>query len=556
VGSLFTECNHLGGAPTDLAAFERTELRRGDEVLAATEGTVGGMLESLRARGAAIVPLLSASACPGGPLTSGCYRTLKCELLQRLRGALPVAGVLLSLHGSASAEDTGDLEGDLLAAVRAVVGNAVPIVATLDLHAHVTEEMVRYADALVAWETYPHRDASTAGGRGARLLLDIVDGKYRPAMALAKVPVLVGGVLGHTEGEGPFADVMRFAKPHEGKGGVLSTSVFLVHPYLDLPDMGGGGLVITDGDLPAAIALASEIAQRYWERRFDLDPKVFSPAEAIRAGMAIPGGPVLLVETADCCGGGAAGDSIATLRALLEAWPIGPSLVPVVDPEAAAACHRAGSGAEVNLRVRHQLDPRWGNPVALTGRVVRLTDGRFRYTGGIWAEQEGHMGPSAVVRCGCVDVLITTHATYDWADEQFRSAGLYAAGAKLVVVKNPMNHRLGYAGITVASFILDTPGPTPATLHHVRYQRMQRPYYPADQDIPGLPLAWSAGRGADEGCPPLRGPREVPEKVKATPGFPRHRAAEKHFFEEFPLLCRGCSLRNYQSVNMPPDRGL
>jgi microcystin degradation protein MlrC len=486
VGSLFTECNHLGGAPTDLAAFERTELRRGDQVLHAADGTVGGMLDMLRSRGALIAPLLSASACPGGPLTSECYRTLKSELLDALRQALPVDGVLLALHGSASAEDAGDLEGDLLAAVRGVVGVRLPVVATLDLHAHVTEAMVQHADALVAWETYPHKDAFSTGGRGARLLLDMLEGKCRPTMALAKVPVLVGGVLGHTEGEGPFADVMRFAKSHEGKGSVLSTSVFLVHPYLDLPDMGGGGLVITDEDMPGAIALATEIAQRYWEHRFDLDPKVYSPDEAIREGLAIIGGPVLLVETADCSGGGAAGDSVATLKTLLATTLPGPALVPVVDPEAAAACHRAAIGAEVMLSVGHKLDPRWGHPLPLTGRVARLTDGCFRYTGGIWEGQEAHMGPSAVLRCGPVELLITTHATYDWADEQFRCAGLNAHCAKFVVVKNPMNHRLGYAGISVAAFILDTPGPTPATLHHVRYGRMQRPYYPADRDIPGI----------------------------------------------------------------------
>jgi microcystin degradation protein MlrC len=91
-----------------------------------------------------------------------------------------------------------------------------------------------------------------------------------------------------------------------------------------------------------------------------------------------------------------------------------------------------------------------------------------------------------VVRSGPVDVLISTHATYDWADEQFRCAGLDARGAKFVVVKNPMNHRLGYAGLARAAFILDTPGPTPAVLRHVKYRRMQRPYHPADRGVPGL----------------------------------------------------------------------
>src|SRR5207245_7767971 len=107
------------------------------------------------------------------------------------------------------------------------------------------------------------------------------------------------------------------------------------------------------------------IARRYWERRLDLDPPVFTPAEAIRRGLEIEGGPVLLVETADCCGGGAAGDSVATLKELLRVELPGTALVSVVDPEAAAACHRAGVGASVEWEVGYKIDPRWGDPVTV-----------------------------------------------------------------------------------------------------------------------------------------------------------------------------------------------
>ena len=45
--------------------------------------------------------------------------------------------------------------------------------------------------------------------------------------------------------------------------------------------MGGGGLVITDNDMNKAAGLAEEIDRRYWERRFDLDPPVYSPASGV-----------------------------------------------------------------------------------------------------------------------------------------------------------------------------------------------------------------------------------------------------------------------------------
>lgn len=483
VGSIFVESNDLVDTRMDISSFEANELRRGGEVLDVSTGVVGGILCTLRERETEIVPLLVASATPGGPMTSTCYRQLKSELLGDLKAAMPVDGVILALHGSATAEDVGDVEGDLLQAARELVGPSIPVVATLDTHAYVTNEMIQSADALLGWETYPHADIYTTGVRGARMLLEILDGKLKPAMVMARVPVLASGIHGHTEGPGPFADLMRLAKFHEGREGVVSTSVFLVHPYLDQPDMGGGAMVITAGDAEKAVAVAQDIAGKFWERRSDLDPEVFTPADAIARGRKINGGPILLVETADCSGGGAAGDSVATLKALVEAKGLELSLVPVVDPQAAQECHRMGVGQKLTVDLGHKLDPKWGKPIRVTGTVLTLSDGRFQYSGGIWDGQWGNMGPSAALQVDAIQILITTNSTYDWADEQFRRIGMDTRRAKFIVVKNPMNHRLGYAGIYKERFILDTPGPTPATLTHIQYHRLQRPIYPLDRDI-------------------------------------------------------------------------
>ena len=486
LGSILTECNEFGGVPIDIGWFERYELCRGDEILQVDAGVVGGMMHVIREYEANVVPLIYASTCPGGPLTAECYTQLKTELLDHLCDSTPVDGVLLPLHGAATVENLGDPEGDLIKAVRESVGEAIPIVVTLDLHAHVTADMVRFADGIIAWETYPHRDTFTTGVRGARLLWDILQGHCYPTMAMAKVPVVTGAIHGSTEGDDPFAQIMRAAKALEGRDDVLSTSVFLVHPYLDQPDMGSGALVITDNDMDKAVSLACQLAEQYWTRRFDLEPDIHTPDEAIAKGLEVDGGPVLLVEAADCCGGGAAGDSVATLTVLLDAKVTAPSLVPVADPEAAAACHRAGVGREVTVALGHRLDPRWGKPVTVTGTVTQLSDGRFRYIGGIWDDVEGNMGPAAVLTIGAIQVLVATHGTYDWADEQFRSMKMHPPDAKFIVVKNPMNYRLAYGEIAKAAFILDTPGATPATCRHLPYKHLKRPYFPLDTEIPGL----------------------------------------------------------------------
>ncbi len=516
IGGILTECNHLGGLPIDLSIYEACELFRDEEVLQPTTSVVGGMLNGLREGGADPVPLIFASACSAGPITSECYHQLRREWFERLERALPVDGVLLPLHGSALVEGLDDPEGDLIHAARDLVGPSIPVVATLDLHAHVTDEMVRHADALLAWETYPHRDQYGTGQRAARLLLDTLAGRCRPTMAMGKVPVITSAINGSTNNNDPFAELMRYTKSLEQQDGVLSTSLFLVHPYMDCENMGSGGLVVTDNNPRLAESFAGDIARRYWDRRHDLEPESFAPVEAIAKGMRFDGGPVILVEAADCCGGGAAGDSIATLSALIDSGVDVPSVVPVVDPEAAKACHDAGEGAELSITIGHKLDPRWGTSRTFTGKVEQLSDGRFVYTGGQWDGHHDRMGPTAVFSIDSarnhrlnslspenadrgrqsdeplrtnthrVRVIIMSRATYDWADEQIRAVGLEPSKAKFIVAKNPMNYRLAYGAIAKATIVLDTPGPTPATLKHVDFKKLSRPYFPADPDIPGL----------------------------------------------------------------------
>lgn len=483
IGTIFTECNELGGVPIDRSWFERYDLLFGTELLTVESGVLGGMLHVLKEENIEILPLLFAQTCPGGPLTDTCYNELKADLLHRLHAALPVDGVLLPLHGAAAAQTVGDLEGDLIEAVRVIVGDKVPIIATLDLHAHVTAQMVTHANALLAWETYPHADAFTTGERGARLLIDTLNGGCYPAMSMAKVPVITSAIHGSTHDDDPFAHLMRQAKLLESDPDVLSTSMILVQPYLDQPQMGSGAIVITDKKMDKAKTLARELADAYWQRRHELEPKVWRPEEAIAAGLLLHGAPIALIETSDCCGGGAAGDSVATLKALLAADLSEAAYVPVVDPDAAAACHAAGVGASVDLQLGHRLDERWGTPLMLNVTVMQVHDGQFTYEGGIYDGVIGEMGPSALVSSGPIHILITSHGTYDWRDEQMRAVGLKPAQFKFVVVKNPMNYRIIYSDLAAGIFILDTPGPTPPSIRHVQFEKLERPYFPADEQI-------------------------------------------------------------------------
>ena len=60
------------------------------------------------------------------------------------------------------------------------------------------------------------------------------------------------------------------------------------------------------------------------------------------------------------------------------------------------------------------------------------------------------------------------------------------AAAKFIVAKNPMNYHLAYSPLAAATYILDIPGPTPATVRGAPFRNLQRPWFPVDPDIPNL----------------------------------------------------------------------
>jgi microcystin degradation protein MlrC len=289
-----------------------------------------------------------------------------------------------------------------------------------------------------------------------------------------------------TFGEAPMAEMVRRGEQLEQDSRILSVSVVHVQPYLDLEGMGCGGIVITDGDADLAELLARTFAEEFWQKRERFMPEIFSVADAVTRGRAVEGGPVLLVDTADCAGGGAAGDSVALLRELLALCITEPACLMVVDPRAAEKCAEAGIGSTVTLELGYGVDPSWGSPLEVTGTVALLSDGRFLYTGGAYGGTYACMGLTALLRVRSIAVLIMSFPTYDWADEQYRAVGIDPAQYKFVGVKNPMNYRFAYRQIMRAAYVVDTPGPTAAHVLHLPFKKMQRPFFPFDRAIPVL----------------------------------------------------------------------
>jgi microcystin degradation protein MlrC len=481
LGALLQESNSFSPGRTTIQSFHNRYYAEGAALVEALGGTgteIGGALAALAGLPVEPVPLVATNGGSGPIVAAATHVALKQAMLARLAAAGPVDGVYLALHGAMVAEGVDDVEGDLLDAVRAAVGPAVPVAVTLDLHAHVTPRMTAAAQIIIGYKHYPHDDAAEVGGQAARLLVRTIAGEIAPRMALRKVPALFAPHRERTDGDEPLAAFNRWARAAERHPAVLSVSYFPVQPWLDVPDMGFAALAVTDGDPARAAALAEEMAAMAWDRRAAFDVPVLPVDAGLRAALDAPP-PVVLADTADCVGGGASGDSAVVLRHMLAAAIDVPSAMMIVDPETVAAARRAGVGAAIAARIGHKIDRSRGEPVATAARVERLVDGGFAYSGGMLGGTVATMGPSAVLAIGAIRVLVTTHPSYEWGDEQLRAAGLAPETQRFVVVKNPMNYKLtlGYAR---AAFVLDTPGPASPNLRALAWRRLARPFYPLD----------------------------------------------------------------------------
>ena len=485
VAQISSESNHFVTGLAGLDFFRTTGyLLEGPELLelGRSDTEVGGFLSILQSEEQVeVVPLVAARANSGNPLSAECYRSLKRLLLEGLRRNRPVHGILLSCHGSMGVQDLDDPEGDLAGALRDIVGPRVPLALTLDLHGNLTRSMVQSADIVVGYHTYPHRDAFQTGQHAARLLLRAAGGQSRPAMALARLPLILTSFNASTEGDGPFARLRREAdRMEQARPQVLSASVFNLGAYIDVPEMGCSSLVITEGDEALAGELARRLALRHWGEREAYRVETFTVADAVERGRRIQGGPILLLDTADTTGGGAAGDSVALVRNLIGLGVEEPCLAMVVDPQTVGDCWHRKPGSRFQVEVGHRLDPQWGKPLAVEAVLRRKSEGRFRYRGGILGGAEVSMGRSLVLQTGSLQLLVMSRPTYEWADEQYRSLDLDPRQSKFVCVKNMMNFRVGYGGIMKAFFVVAVRGPTPADMRMLPFRRIGRPVYPLD----------------------------------------------------------------------------
>jgi microcystin degradation protein MlrC len=499
VAELKQETNTFVPTATTMVDFENWHLWRGADAaagLADSNSEFAGFLDVLGEAGIEPVPILATFAISGGPVAAATLARLRDDLLSGIAAAGPLDGVLLALHGAMVAEDEDDPDGATIALVRAAVGPETPLVVSMDLHANVTPRCVEGADALVGFRTSPHIDQRDTGQRAARILVRMLNEGVRPAMAIARLPMVVPASTHMHHLPGPFQRLMQAAEAAE-TGSVLAAAVFTVQPWLDLPDLGCSVVVVTDGDRGLAEREALRLAELAWaERDAFMELQLVDPAKAIRRALARKDGPVVLSDLADGTGAGSPGDATAVVAALLTADPPAPAFACIRDPAAAQQAIEAGLGAEVNLEAGGKLDHVYNRPVRLRGTVTFAGPARFRFAGGGYTGIEMDMGDCAVVRRGQVSVLLLGKSVMTVDPAMYRAVGLEPGAARIVVVKSHIQFRAGYDGIAREIILLDSPGMSSDHLEALPFRRLPRPFFPFDRDFSPTLTATSRGGAA------------------------------------------------------------
>ena len=461
--------------------FDLFHVERGVELLAhrGRNSAIGGALSVFEAApGVEVIPVIAARAGSAGPLSAAGWAELSELILSAAAPRIEEADALyVSLHGAMGAVGELDPEGHLLTRLREMAGPSRPIVISLDLHGILTERMIRQVDGLAIYHTYPHVDFADTGARAARLLLDRIKVGRPAAITRTVIPALVRGDELITA-TGFYGTLLAKIRAMEATGEILAGGIMIGNPFTDVPELCTQVVLVTDAP-EAAVPRAEALAEEFWAERARMQGKLIALDRAIAEAKEITG-PVVFTDAADATSSGASGDSNAIVKALVAAGYSGRVLAQIVDPAAAAAAHRAGVGAVIDVTLGGKDDPARFTPMPVRARVKLLSDGKT------WLETmrsplDG--GPTAVLEFGSVTMVVLSLPAMLFDRALYYSNGLDPKDFDLIVVKSPHTEHHMYDAWVERNFNVDAPGATSADLRSLGHKVCARPIYPLDDDV-------------------------------------------------------------------------
>ncbi|WP_112320914.1 M81 family metallopeptidase [Oceanibium sediminis] len=439
-----------------------------------------------------IVPILVAGAEPGGPLDEAVLQHVLATVRTRLAEEGPVDAVYIASHGAMSGVETRDPDGALLTSVREAVGSDVPMVATLDLHANLSDTMVEAASCLIGYRTNPHVDQAEVAREAAIILARMIKGTAFH-MSFLRLPLTPASVTLLTNGPGAYAErVDEAARLSDPRGDIVNASVLGGFVYSDTPD-NGLAVLVTATDRATAERESARLAGRLWADRHRFVHELTSIADAVRAVTAPDGARWILADSGDNPGGGGRGTSTGLLRALIDAGAEDALYGLFIDADLAAEATSAGVGASFAARFLRNGSDGSGDAFTEDAVVIALSDGKVVGRRGLVAGRQVDLGPTVALRIGGVTVVVASNRKQCADPVYFEHLGLDPADFRTVVVKSRGHFRAGFDEFFGPDQVLevDTKGLTSPVLRNFTFTGLPRPVFPLDADAAWRPPDWA-----------------------------------------------------------------
>lgn len=432
----------------------------------------GGFIREATELGHELAPIAWSEAVPSGYVTRDAFENMSAIILDGLREQSPFDAIYLDLHGAMVTEHLEDGEGELLRRVREQAGPDLPVVVSLDLHANTTAAMLEHADGLIAYRTYPHLDMAATGRRAARYLDELLR-VGRPCKARRALPFLMP-LTGMCTMVQPMQGVYDYLEQLEReRPGLRALSFTPGFPAADIHDCGPVVIAFAD-DQTTADAAAEALAEYILAREGEFRVPMLDPDSAvIKAMRSNSHKPMVLADVQDNCGAGGTSDTTGLLAAMVRNRTDNCVLGVLVDPEAAAAAHEAGLGAEIELAVGGKLYTGGDPPFQARWRVSSLSDGRFLCTGPFYKGVNASLGPMAVLSTGGVSVVVSTGRMQAADQALFRHIGIEPAETRILGLKSTVHFRGDFTDLAEDILVVEAPGAFIDRPERLPYRRLR-----------------------------------------------------------------------------------
>ncbi|MGQ0834076.1 MAG: M81 family metallopeptidase [Gammaproteobacteria bacterium] len=478
VGGVQHETNTFADTRAAFADFAAADawpgLTRGRPVFEAVRGInlpIAGFIEEARRSGHELAPLSWCSAQPSGSVTRDAFERIASMLLEDLRAQLPLDAVYLDLHGAMVAEHLDDADGELLRRVRGVVGDSVPLIASLDLHANVSAAMVAAASLLVGYRTYPHVDMAETGARAARALPRLAG---RPPLARARraLDFLIPLTWQCTLVE-PTKALMQRAIDAT-RDSIVALEFTPGFPLADVADAGpcvfgyGEDHTVEHAVDQLAVAVAAS-EQQFAGNLWSIDAAVERALSVASVGI----GPVILVDTQDNPGAGGNADTMALIKAFIARGAESVVAGLICDEAVARAAHATGKGRTLRTSLGAKSGWAGESPVEAEFVIEALGDGKFTGTGPFYLGTRMELGPMALLRIGGVRIAVASRKQQAADQAMFRHLGVEPAGARILVLKSSVHFRADFGPLASDILVVEAPGPSPADPARLPFRKLR-----------------------------------------------------------------------------------